>query len=95
MDSPSTELHAAAPQQVYRLLYSKKETCYLLSMSLRNLDYRIALGTVKFVKRGRSVLIPRSEVLRLAKGDHPEAMAVSKRPSASAGVFDGLARSAA
>jgi hypothetical protein len=50
---------------------------------------------VKFVKRGRSVLIPRSEVLRLAKGDHPGAMAVSKRPCATAGVFDGLARSAA
>jgi hypothetical protein len=34
-------------------------------------------------------------VLRLAKGDHPGAMAVSKRPSATAGAFDALASSAA
>jgi hypothetical protein len=88
MSTPITTTDAtvatASAYPLTRLLYPKKQACFLLSMSLRNLDYRITLGTVKFVKRGRSVPIPRSEVLRLAKGDHAGAMATMDSTAAAA-----------
>jgi hypothetical protein len=59
------------PAPTRRLLYTKKEACFQLSISLRNLDRRIAEGTVKTRHLGGRVLIPHSELIRLSRGDQP------------------------
>jgi hypothetical protein len=59
------------PVPARRLLYTKKEACSQLSISLRNLDRRIAEGTVKTRHLGGRVLIPHAELVRLSRGDQP------------------------
>ena len=54
-----------------RLLYSKVEAAKLLSISVRSLEYLIAAGMIRVVRKGRRVLLPRSEILRLGHLDHP------------------------
>ena len=55
-----------------RLLYDRKDAARQLSISIRSLDYLIAgkkLGTRRI---GKKVLIPRGELLRFSRADHPE-----------------------
>ena len=55
-----------------RLLYDRKSAALQLSISVRSLDYLIAgkrLGTRRI---GKKVLIPRSELTRFVRSDHPE-----------------------
>lgn len=58
----------ALPPQ--KLLYSKKEAAYLLSISLRKLDYLISQGKLVVRKIGTKVLIPKAVLTDFSKGDH-------------------------
>jgi hypothetical protein len=62
--SPTT-----APETPPRLLYSRKETGYLLSLSLRAIAYMIASGDLKTKRHGGRVMIPHAELLRQAALD--------------------------
>jgi excisionase family DNA binding protein len=54
-----------------RLLYGKEEAAALLSLSLRSLNYAIAAGLIRIIRKGRRVLIHRSEITRFSCLNHP------------------------
>jgi hypothetical protein len=70
MDVPLTSPETPGP--LPRLLYDRRAAALQLSISVRSLDYLIAgkkLGTRRI---GKKVLVPRSELIRFARADHPE-----------------------
>jgi hypothetical protein len=98
MNSP-TPLHLApaihppsstnsTPTHLPRLLYSREEASYQWSISERGVDYLIAEGRVKVRRIGGRILIPRSELLRIANTDQREPITSSssspKKPVMSA-----------
>jgi hypothetical protein len=60
----------AALQPVTKLLYSRKEAAYALSVTIRFLDLAIASSQIAVRKIGKRVLVPASELVRYAKTDH-------------------------
>lgn len=63
MENPT----ALLPQKI---LYGKREAAYLLSISVRKLDYLIAQKQIVVRKIGTKVLIPKSSLNDFARGDH-------------------------
>lgn len=53
-----------------KLLYSKKETAALLSISTKTITRLIARGELKPRRVGRRVLFPRTEIVRFTQRDH-------------------------
>ncbi len=51
------------------------EAAAVLSISQRALDYLVANKQLQVRRIGSRVLIPRSELLRFARADHPEPIA--------------------
>lgn len=68
MDNPKNISNLALP----RLFYSRKEAAYLLSISVRSLDYLIAEGRLHTRKIGAKILVPHDELLRFARHDRSE-----------------------
>jgi hypothetical protein len=58
--------------EVQRLLHPRKESAWMLGMSVRSLDYFIANKQLATRRIGGRVLIPHSELVRFAKADHFE-----------------------
>jgi len=58
-----------------RLLVGRQEAAELLSISQRALDYLVANKQLQVRRIGTRVLIPRSELHRFVRGDHPERLA--------------------
>lgn len=54
-----------------RLLYTKKESAYQLSISLRSISYLITKGQIRTRKIGGRTLIPRAELLRFSRFNRP------------------------
>jgi hypothetical protein len=59
---------AAEPPQ--KLLYSRRDAAYTLSISTRSLDYLIGAKQLNTLKLGRKVMIPYGELVRFATADH-------------------------
>jgi len=59
------------------LLSPKREAAQVLGISVRTLETLIALGELKSVRVGRRRLIPRGELERFARRDHPTRAAKS------------------
>jgi hypothetical protein len=62
---------APEPLPVEKLLYSRKDAAFALSISVRALDYRIEDGRIKTQKQGRKVMITAAELKRYARSDNP------------------------
>jgi excisionase family DNA binding protein len=58
-----------------KLLVSRQEAAAVLSINQRALDYLVANKHLQIRRIGSRVLIPRSELLRFARSDHPEPIA--------------------
>ncbi len=58
-----------------KLLVGRQEAAELLSISQRALDYLVANKHLQVRRIGARVLIPRSELHRFVRGDHPERLA--------------------
>ncbi len=58
-----------------KLLVGRQEAAALLSISQRALDYLVAKKHLQVRRIGSRVLIPRSELHRFIRGDHPERLA--------------------
>jgi excisionase family DNA binding protein len=58
-----------------KLLVGRQEAAELLSISQRALDYLVANKQLQVRRIGTRVLIPRSELHRFVRGDHPERLA--------------------
>jgi excisionase family DNA binding protein len=52
-----------------RILYSQKEAAQQLSVSVSTVEQLIAQGEIQIRRLGRRVLIPRSELEKLARRD--------------------------
>jgi hypothetical protein len=61
---------SADPTPIPKLLFSRKEASYALSISVRSLDIALAAGQMKFRRIGRRVLIAADELSRYARRDH-------------------------
>jgi hypothetical protein len=57
-----------------RLLYSRRDAARLLSISTRSLDYLIGTKQLTARRLGRRLLVPRTELLRFVRADHPDAI---------------------
>ncbi len=55
------------PKPVTKLLYSKKDAAYLLSISVRKLEYLIAKGVIKVKRIGTRVLISHLSLQKFAR----------------------------
>jgi excisionase family DNA binding protein len=53
-----------------RLLYTREEAAYMLSCSIRSLDYYIASKRITARRMGRKVLIQHGELMRFSRQDH-------------------------
>lgn len=53
-----------------RMLYTRKDAAFQLSISLRSLDYAIANKLLNTRRKGRRVLIPHGELVRFSRMDH-------------------------
>ncbi len=69
--SPVVEMPAPVPA-LAKLLYDRKGAAYMLSMSVRALDYLIAKKLIKVRRIGGKILIPAAELKRFAAADHPD-----------------------
>jgi excisionase family DNA binding protein len=58
-----------------KLLVGRQEAAELLSISQRALDYLVSNKQIQVRRIGTRVLIPRSELHRFVRGDHPERLA--------------------
>lgn len=58
-----------------KLLVGRHEAAELLSISQRALDYLVANKQLQVRRIGSRVLIPRSELQKFARDDHPEPIA--------------------
>jgi excisionase family DNA binding protein len=54
-----------------KILFTRKEAAELLSLSVSSLDMMIARGMLKITRKGRRVLIYRTEIERVARQDVP------------------------
>jgi hypothetical protein len=84
-DSRSTITTSPSTEAPPRLLYSRKETAYLLSLSLRAIAYLIASGDLRTKRHGGRVMITHAELLRQAALDDREPI-VPKKASQNATV---------
>lgn len=66
-------------EALQRLLYSRKEAAYLLSLSVRQLDRFIANKEIGFRQIGGRKQIPHGELVRFARADHFTYPAGSRR----------------
>ena len=58
-------------RQLQPLLYSKKNAAFLLSLSVRTIDYLIVRKELRAMKVGGRVMISSDELQRFIKRDHP------------------------
>jgi excisionase family DNA binding protein len=65
------DLEAGADEQpVEKILYSKKDAAYCLSISLRSLSYLIERGELPIRKIGGRVLLEKRELDKFSRRDH-------------------------
>jgi hypothetical protein len=70
---PVGERYSSAMDDRYpqQLLSSRRDSAAQLSISVRAIDYLVASGQIKTRAIGRRRLIPRSELVRYSRKDHP------------------------
>jgi len=70
-DSVSKQAQQTNRQSTDRLLVSRREAAWRLSISLRALDYLIANGSIPRQKIGSRMLIPAQALVKFASSTHP------------------------
>ncbi len=83
MDNHVTKKTAPLP----RLLYSRKEAAYMLSESLRSIDYKLAHGKLKYIRQGGRVKITHAELLRQAAIDDNTPVVPRRQPQSVEATF--------
>ncbi len=66
-----------------RLLYPRRDAAHQLGISVRSLDYLVSDHQLDTRRIGKRILIPHSELVRFAKGNHPEPVQGSDAPDYS------------
>ena len=60
-----------------KMLYSRRDAGFVLSISLRSIDYLVKANALKAKRIGGRVLIPHEELVRYSKSDQGPMTAVS------------------
>ena len=81
MKQPEKKAAKSAKPPIEKVLYSQKDVAFALSISPRAVQYLIAGKKLKTRRFGYRVLIPRSEVLRLARQDNLDGCGTKDKPS--------------
>lgn len=82
--SAAVDIMAAADdREVPKLLYSRKDAAFALSISIRSLDYLISNKQLNTRKLGKKIMIPYGELSRFARADHAH---LSQHPDEAASV---------
>ena len=69
-DSPANRM-AGSPKPVpTKLFYDRKSAAYVLSVSVRALDYLIAQRQLTAQRLGRKIMLSHSELVRFARVNH-------------------------
>jgi hypothetical protein len=63
---------AADNREVTKLLYSRRDAAFALSISVRSLDYLIGNKKLSTRKLGKKIMIPHGELVKFARADHSE-----------------------
>jgi excisionase family DNA binding protein len=74
MNTPTwnaSTIDAGNATHVSRLLYTREDAAFQLSICVRALDTLLLTKELRSVKIGRSVRIPATELERFCKRDHP------------------------
>jgi excisionase family DNA binding protein len=66
--------HPPTMDQAQRLLYSRKEAAYLLSLSVRAIDYLLKERRLQSRKVGGRILVPHDELQRFARYDRMDSV---------------------
>jgi hypothetical protein len=61
---------AADDREVTKMLYSRRDAAFALSISIRSLDYLISNKKLSTRKLGKKIMIPQGELSRFARADH-------------------------
>ena len=69
----TTKIATLAPTEP--LLYTRQAAAAMLSISVRSLDYMVGSKLIVVRRIGSRVLVPATELRRIAKEDHPFALA--------------------
>jgi len=67
---PFTQSHPLTPSQVPKLLYSRKDAAFAISISIRSLDMLLAAGKIAVRKIGKRIMIPAEALFEFAGKDH-------------------------
>lgn len=70
LENPNNEIDGIHIHQ--KLLYSRKDAAYSLSISIRALDYLIAGSKLQTRRLGKRIMVPVGELVRFATLDHSE-----------------------
>lgn len=70
-ESGGQPVGAYPPSPQHRLLYSKKEAAQMLSVSIRQIDYFIAMKELIPRRLGKRVLISSQTLQEFSRRDHP------------------------
>lgn len=68
---------SAPSSTLEKLLYTRQDAAYVLSISIRSLDYLVANKQLVVRRIGSRVLIPMGELRRLSREDHPFGLAMT------------------
>ena len=67
----TSQTNSRAQSDEPRLLYDRKQAARQLSISVRALDYLIAGKQIATRRVGSKVMVPRGELVRFSRADHP------------------------
>lgn len=71
--SEAVDLHASAhPTPITKLLYDRKSAAFVLSISVRSLDYLIGNKQLNAVRLGRKVMLTHAELAKFCRSNHFE-----------------------
>jgi hypothetical protein len=66
-----------------RLLHSRREAAFMLSESLRSIDYKLAHGKLKYIRQGGRVKITHAELLRQTSIDDNTPVVPRRQPQST------------
>jgi len=66
---PEVSLFPSQPQPT-KLLYDRKSAAFVLSISVRSLDYLIAQKRLNTIRLGKKIMLGHGELVKFCRGNH-------------------------
>lgn len=75
----SIEILNRAKPMPQKMLYSRKDAAWILSISVRSIDHIIARGLLQTRKIGNRIMIPHGALVKFASKNHAFDLEIDKR----------------